>query len=118
MLFRSVAAPGAQLLNSYTTNTSIAWARGTYAFTSSSTFTLTVTNPTSGPPGVGNDGEIMTFVNLSAKTNAVVVLQWALRWVRVIMLSGVSVPLAAAALFNPYGRWNVCDLSHSQLCRR
>jgi hypothetical protein len=64
-------APGGLALNSYTTSTTISWAKGTYAFTSSSTFTLTITNPTAGPPGAGNDGEIMTFVNLSAKVNAV-----------------------------------------------
>jgi len=64
-------APGAMALNSYTTSTTISWAKGTYAFTSSSTFTLTITNPTAGPPGTGNDGEVMAFVNLSAKTNAV-----------------------------------------------
>lgn len=64
-------APGAMFLNSFTTSTTIAWARGTVAWTSTATFTITVTNPVSGPPGVGNDGEIMYFVNLSAKTNAV-----------------------------------------------
>jgi hypothetical protein len=64
-------APGSLVLNSYTTSTTIAWARGTYAFTSTSTFNLTVTNPVAGPPGVGNDGEVMIFTNLSAKTNGV-----------------------------------------------
>lgn len=64
-------APGAMILNSFTTSTTIAWARGTVAWTSTATFTITVTNPVSGPPGIGNDGEVMTFVNLSAKTNAV-----------------------------------------------
>lgn len=65
------SAPGAMALASYTTSTAIPWGKGTYAFTSSSTFTLTVTNPIAGPPGTGNDGEEMIFVNLSAKTNAV-----------------------------------------------
>lgn len=64
-------APGAMLLNSLTTSTTMAWARGTVAWTSTATFTITVTNPVAGPPGVGNDGEIMYFVSLSAKTNAV-----------------------------------------------
>lgn len=62
---------GAGTSFSYTTSSTISWARGTYFFTSTSTFALTITNPVAGPPGTGNDGEIMTFCNLSAKTNSV-----------------------------------------------
>lgn len=57
-------APGSLNLNTTTTNTSIGWAAGTWLC--SGTLTLTITNPVSGPPGVGNDGEIMYFVEQAA----------------------------------------------------
>lgn len=57
-------APGSLLLNTTTTNTTIAWARGTWVV--SGTLTMTITNPVAGPPGVGNDGETMIFVQQAA----------------------------------------------------
>lgn len=57
-------APGSLMLNTTTTNTSISWAAGTWLC--SGTLTLTITNPVSGPPGVGNDGEEMIFVQQAA----------------------------------------------------
>lgn len=58
------AAPGSLVLNTTTTNTTINWAAGTWLC--SGTLTMTITNPVSGPPGVGNDGEIMCFVEQTA----------------------------------------------------
>lgn len=54
-------APGALATQSFTTNTSIAWAKGLVLL--QSTLTLTITNPVAGPPGVGNDGEVMIFAS-------------------------------------------------------
>ena len=54
-------SPGAMATQSFTTNTSIAWAKGLVLL--SSTLTLTITNPVAGPPGVGNDGEVMIFAS-------------------------------------------------------
>ena len=57
-------APGSLALNSTTTNTGIAWAKGTWLC--SGTLTMTITNPVAGPPGVGNDGEEMIFISQAA----------------------------------------------------
>lgn len=57
-------APGALAVKAYTTNASIGWARG--LVTLSGTLTLTITNPVAGPPGVGNDGEVMIFSSIGA----------------------------------------------------
>ena len=54
-------APGAMATQSFTTNASISWAKGLVLL--QSTLTLTITNPTAGPPGVGNDGEVMIFAS-------------------------------------------------------
>lgn len=56
-------SPGAMATQSFTTNTSIAWAKGLVLL--QSTLTLTITNPVAGPPGVGNDGEVMIFASVS-----------------------------------------------------
>lgn len=57
-------ASGSLSLNTTTTNTSIPWARGTWVTTGA--LTLTITNPVAGPPGTGNDGEVMLFISQSA----------------------------------------------------
>ncbi len=54
-----------------TTATSLAWTRGIYGISGAAVTTLTITNPVSGPPGVGNDGEIMYFNVLTAHAHAV-----------------------------------------------
>lgn len=64
-------APGSMTLNTTTTNTSAAWTRGLYLISGTAATTITVTNPISGPPGVGNDGEIMYFTNGTAHAHAV-----------------------------------------------
>jgi hypothetical protein len=58
------SAPGGLVLNTTTTNTSIAWARGSWLC--SGTLTMTITNPVAGPPGTGNDGETMIFIQQAA----------------------------------------------------
>ena len=58
--------PGSMALNSTTTSTTISWGKGVWLITSSSTITFTITNPVAGPPGVGNDGEVMTFLSQAA----------------------------------------------------
>ena len=60
-----------QTLNTTTTNTSLAWTKGAYAISGAAATTLTITNPVSGPPGVGNDGEVMWFTNTTAHAHAV-----------------------------------------------
>ena len=62
---------GAMFLNTFTTATTIAWARGTVALSGAAVTTLTITNPVSGPPGVGSDGEIMWFTATTAHAHAV-----------------------------------------------
>lgn len=57
-------SPGSLILNTTTTNTAIAWAKGTWVVSGAAT--MTVTNPVAGPPGIGNDGEIMTFISQAA----------------------------------------------------
>lgn len=57
-------SPGSLVLQTTTTNTTIAWQKGTWLV--SGTLTMTITNPVSGPPGVGNDGETMIFVQQAA----------------------------------------------------
>jgi hypothetical protein len=54
-------APGSMVAQSFTTNTAIAWTKGLVLL--QSTMTLTITNPVAGPPGVGNDGEVMIFAS-------------------------------------------------------
>jgi hypothetical protein len=54
-------SPGSMVAQSYTTNTAIAWTKGLVLL--QSTMTLTITNPVAGPPGVGNDGEVMIFAS-------------------------------------------------------
>ena len=66
----SVTMPS-QVLQTTTTNTSIAWTRGLYLISGAAATTLTITNPVAGPPGVGNDGEIMIFTNGTAHAHAV-----------------------------------------------
>jgi hypothetical protein len=60
----AASAPGALQLNTTTTNTALAWSRGTYL--ASGALTYTITNPVAGPPGVGNDGEVMLFISQAA----------------------------------------------------
>lgn len=64
-------APGSLVLNTTTTNTSLVWTPGLYGISGAAATTLTITNPTSGQPGVGNDGEIMYLTNLTAHAHAV-----------------------------------------------
>lgn len=64
-------APGSMTMNTYTGSSTISWAKGTVALSGSGAITLTITNPVAGPPGVGNDGEIMRFVATSAQTHKV-----------------------------------------------
>ncbi len=59
-------SPASFVVSSTTTTSSIAWTRGLFLVTASAAVTLTVTNPVSGPPGVGNDGEVMLFVGQAA----------------------------------------------------
>jgi hypothetical protein len=59
------------VLQTTTTNSSIAWTRGLYLISGAAATTLTITNPVSGPPGVGNDGEIMIFTNGTAHAHAI-----------------------------------------------
>jgi hypothetical protein len=54
-------SPGSLVAQSFTTNASISWAKGLVLL--QSTLTLTITNPVAGPPGVGNDGEVMIFAS-------------------------------------------------------
>jgi hypothetical protein len=65
------SAPGTLAFTTYTTNTTFAWSKGTVALSGASAITLTITNPVSGPPGTGNDGEVMIFVVTSAQTHKV-----------------------------------------------
>ena len=58
---------GSMLLNTTTTSTTISWARGMWLISGASTVTMTLTNPVSGPPGVGNDGEQMIFMTQAAQ---------------------------------------------------
>lgn len=60
-----------QVLQTTTTNTSLNWTRGQYAISGAAATTLTITNPVSGPPGVGNDGETMYFYNVTAHAHAI-----------------------------------------------
>lgn len=62
---------GTMFFQTTTTNTSLNWTRGIYGISGSGATTLTITNPVSGPPGVGNDGEIMYFNNLSAQAHVI-----------------------------------------------
>lgn len=55
-------APGSVAFTTFTTNSTITWQKGTVILSGAAAITLTITNPTSGPPGTGNDGEVMTFV--------------------------------------------------------
>jgi len=64
-------SPGSLVLNTTTTNTSLAWTKGLYGISGSSAVTLTITNPTAGPPGIGNDGEIMYFTLLTAQAHVI-----------------------------------------------
>lgn len=64
-------AVGNMVQNVFTTNTSISWSRGLVALSGAAAITLTITNPISGAPGVGNDGEIMWFTALTAHTHTV-----------------------------------------------
>jgi len=60
-----------QALLTTTTNTALAWTRGLYAISGAAATTLTITNPVAGPPGVGNDGEVMLFTNTTAHAHAI-----------------------------------------------
>jgi hypothetical protein len=64
-------APGGMVLNTTTTNTSLNWTKGLYGISGGSAVTLTITNPVAGPPGVGNDGEIMYFTLLTAQAHVI-----------------------------------------------
>lgn len=55
-------APGSVAFTTFTTNSTIAWQKGTFVLSGAATITLTITNPLAGAPGVGNDGESMCFV--------------------------------------------------------
>lgn len=66
-----VTVGSAATLQTTTTNTSLNWTAGLYGISGAAATTLTITNPVSGPPGVGNDGEIMYFTNLTAHAHAV-----------------------------------------------
>lgn len=60
-----------QVLQTTTTNTALAWTRGIYLISGAAATTLTITNPVSGPPGVGNDGEVCWFCNGTAHAHAI-----------------------------------------------
>jgi len=64
-------AANSMALSAKITTAAIAWSKGLYTLGSSGAITETVTNPVSGPPGVGNDGEVMTFCNITAHAHAV-----------------------------------------------
>ena len=59
------------VLQTTTTNTTMNWTAGFYGISGAAATTLTITNPVAGPPGVGNDGEIMYFTLLTAHAHAV-----------------------------------------------
>jgi hypothetical protein len=65
---------GTLVQNTYTTNTTISWAKGTVLLSGSAAMTLSITNPTAGPPGIGNDGEIMWFGVRSAHAHKITML--------------------------------------------
>jgi hypothetical protein len=61
------SVPGSLILNTTTTSTTIAWARGSWLISGASTVTMTLTNPVAGAPGTGNDGEVMLFMTQAAQ---------------------------------------------------
>jgi hypothetical protein len=62
---------GSLIIQAFTTTSTISWAKGLVTLGGSAAITLTITNPTSGPPGLGNDGEIMWFAVITAHTHTI-----------------------------------------------
>src|SRR5271154_1629860 len=67
----SQVTAGSMFFQTTTTNTALAWTRGIYGISGAAATTLTITNPVSGPPGVGNDGEVMIFTDLTAHAHVI-----------------------------------------------